>query len=108
MLLLFQAQGVDGVAAAVLVAGQAVVLVHPGRLVPVLRALVHQAQARQVLVALVLDKVVRARVAAHELAIVVQGNLKEPADESFTAIYSAAGGHLASDGGHFACGRSCV
>ena len=25
-------------------------------------------------------------------------------DESITAIYSPAGGHLAPDGGHFACG----
>src|SRR5262245_14150224 len=25
-------------------------------------------------------------------------------DESVTAIYSSAGGHLAVDGGHFACG----
>src|SRR5882757_3317786 len=29
-------------------------------------------------------------------------------DESITAIYSSASGHLASDGGHFACGICCV
>src|SRR5436190_8675195 len=28
--------------------------------------------------------------------------------ESFEAIYSAASGHLASDGGHFACRICCV
>src|SRR5260370_31592698 len=38
-----------------------------------------------------------------------ESGFNEPGvDESFEAIYSSASGHLASDGGHFACGFCCV
>src|SRR5258708_36561419 len=38
-----------------------------------------------------------------------ESGFNEPGvDESFKAIYSSASGHLASDGGHFACGICCV
>src|ERR1700738_1462184 len=37
----------------------------------------------------------------------LRGSLRE-FNESIKAIYSSASGHLASDGGHFACGICCV
>src|SRR4030088_2682607 len=37
----------------------------------------------------------------------LRGSLRE-FHKSITAIYSSASGHLASDGGHFACGICCV
>jgi hypothetical protein len=70
------------------------------------------ARARLLQIPQVLAKPIRARVAGHEPVAagrtVERADPKEHADESFTAIYSAAGGHLAFDGGHFACGRSRV
>src|SRR5438034_4532784 len=38
----------------------------------------------------------------------LRGSLREFVDKPVEAIYSAASGHLASDGGHFACGICCV
>src|ERR1700733_8531483 len=38
----------------------------------------------------------------------LRGSLREFFVESVEAIYSSASGHLASDGGHFACGVCCV
>src|SRR5882757_3561918 len=37
-----------------------------------------------------------------------RGSLREFFIESIKAIYSSASGHLAPDGGHFACGVCCV
>src|SRR5258707_8682674 len=38
----------------------------------------------------------------------LRGSLREFVDKSIEAIHSSASGHLASDGGHFACGICCV
>src|SRR5437868_9562412 len=38
----------------------------------------------------------------------LRGRLREFHVKSITAVYSSASGHLASDGGHFACGICCV
>src|SRR6266481_9039743 len=38
----------------------------------------------------------------------LRGSLREFFIEPLKAIYSSASGHLASDGGHFACGFCCV
>src|SRR3984885_12459257 len=38
----------------------------------------------------------------------LRGSLREFFVESVEAIYSSASGHLAPDGGHFACGVCCV
>src|SRR5437016_12685431 len=38
----------------------------------------------------------------------LRGRLREFHVKSIEAIYSSASGHLASDGGHFACGFCCV
>src|SRR5258705_7667380 len=38
----------------------------------------------------------------------LRGSLREFVDKPVEAIYSSASGHLASDGGHFACGICCV
>src|ERR1700737_4568995 len=41
------------------------------------------------------------------LRVRLRGSLRE-FNKSIKAIYSSASGHLASDGGHFACGICCV
>src|ERR1700730_11029333 len=38
----------------------------------------------------------------------LRGSHREFVDKPVEAIYSSASGHLASDGGHFACGICCV
>src|SRR5882757_830597 len=42
------------------------------------------------------------------LLVRLRGSLREFFVESVEAIYSSASGHLAPDGGHFACGICCV